>query len=167
MLRVARNPLERLQGLVVADIMTRDVTVIPETACMVEAAATLSLGGASGAPVVDCCGRCIGVLSATDFMRVDKNAAWGPSYPTEDNGLGLGELPRISVKRFMTAPVQTVSPNEPMMHAVELMCGKHIHRLVVVDDRERPVGLVSTLDVVAALLHAVDEDRLTAHTSAL
>jgi predicted transcriptional regulator len=40
------------------------------------------------------------------------------------------------------------------------MCAEHIHRLLVLDQQERPVGVVSTMDVVAALLNAVEESTM-------
>ena len=36
------------------------------------------------------------------------------------------------------------------------MCAEHIHHLPVLED-ERPIGIVSTTDIVAALINAVDE----------
>ena len=65
------NPLLRLQSLTVADVMTRRVTAIPGCARMQEAARILAEADASGAPVVDAAGRCIGVLSATDFLKYE------------------------------------------------------------------------------------------------
>jgi CBS domain-containing protein len=139
--------------------MSRDVAVIPETAVMSEAAALLTTRGISGAPVVDLRGRCIGVLSTTDLMRFDKtDAASARGCPQDDDG-GCWELPWNSVQRYMTTPVHTISPAAPLMQAAELMCAEHIHRLIVLDDREMPVGLVSTLDVVSAFVHAVEEHR--------
>jgi CBS-domain-containing membrane protein len=31
------------------------------------------------------------------------------------------------------------------------MCDAHIHRVVIVDERRRPVGVVSSMDVLAAV----------------
>ncbi len=59
MLAVSSNPLERLQGLTAADVMSRNVTVIPDGASMEEAAGILTAAAASGAPVVDATGRAL------------------------------------------------------------------------------------------------------------
>lgn len=159
MLAVAQSPFDRVQDLLVADVMSRDVAVIQETAVMDEAAAILTACGVTGAPVVDLRGRCIGVLSTTDMMRFNKSdAAFARGCPQNDDG-GCWELPWNSVQRYMTTPVHTISPAAPIMQAAELMCAEHIHRLIVLDDREMPVGLVSALDVVAAFAHAVEEHR--------
>ncbi len=158
MTTLAPKSLHRLEELLVADVMARNVTVIPDDATMDAAAATLLKQGVSGAPVVDGRGRCMGVLSAADFLRFDECAA-PPARPESGGGVGRWELPWNSVQRYMSVPVHIVSPLATMMEAAQLMCVYHIHRLIVLDDREAPVGLVSTLDVVSAVVHAVDEDR--------
>src|SRR5207247_5532649 len=52
-----------------ADIMTHHVVMIPREMSLQGAARMLARAGVTGAPVVDGVGRCIGVLSATDFMN--------------------------------------------------------------------------------------------------
>src|SRR5262245_42031347 len=60
--------LDRLDSLRVADVMSRDVVVIHYHQTMTEAARVLTDHQISGAPVIDEQGRCIGILSATDFV---------------------------------------------------------------------------------------------------
>lgn len=154
------SSLERLQSLTVADVMTRRVTVVPGCARMEEAARILAEAAASGAPVVDAAGRCIGVLSATDFLRFEvEKAGRQPYVPVDWTGVvNCTELPLESVQRFMTPAVQTVSMNESLLKAAEIMCLEHIHRLVVLDEHSAPMGVVSTLDVMSALIAAMDEE---------
>jgi CBS domain-containing protein len=156
MLTLAPNPLHRLEELVVADVMTRNVAVIPAAATMDEAAQLLASLGVSGAPVVDNERRCIGVLSAADFLRYQQGE---PKNPPARSDVRCQHLPWDSVLSQMTVPVRTVWLAESMMHAAELMCKENIHRLIVVDDLANPIGVVSTLDVVSAVVHAVDEGR--------
>jgi CBS-domain-containing membrane protein len=159
MLIATQGPLQRLEELLVADVMTREVAALSAAATMEEAAKLLKSHGISGAPVVDNEGRCIGVLSAVDFLQFDqRNAALGYSGP-ERAGVGRRQPPWNSVQRYMTAPAHTVLATAHMLLAADLMCTKHVHRLIVLDDRDTPVGLVSTLDIVSAMVHAVDENR--------
>lgn len=60
--------LTDLFALTAADVMSRDLVVIPREMSLEGAARMLSRSGVTGAPVIDSEGRCIGVLSATDFM---------------------------------------------------------------------------------------------------
>jgi predicted transcriptional regulator len=50
-----------------------------------------------------------------------------------------------------------VGTTATLLHAARIMCDQHIHRLIAVDRIGRPEGIVSSLDVVAALVQAVDE----------
>jgi CBS domain-containing protein len=43
-------------------------------------------------------------------------------------------------------------------HAARLMITRHIHRLVVVDDEDRAVGVVSSLDLLRTLVEDPDID---------
>jgi CBS-domain-containing membrane protein len=158
MVAVLHDNSERLHELTVGDVMSRKVIAISASADMAEAANTLSGAGASGAPVVDADCRCIGVLSATDFLKYESSRAADGSCTHVWTGDG-DYLPRNSVRRFMSTAVQTVSRDATLMHAARVMCVEHIHRLLVLDDRSSPVGVVSTLDVIAALIGAVDECR--------
>lgn len=58
-----------LVALTVGDVMTRDVEVIPQAMTLRAAAQFLRREQISGVPVVDDHGRCVGVLSAADFLR--------------------------------------------------------------------------------------------------
>lgn len=58
-----------LLDLTAGDLMSRDVTTIPTNMSMPAAARLLWQAGLSGAPVVDTDKRCVGVLSAADFLR--------------------------------------------------------------------------------------------------
>jgi len=57
----------------------------------------------------------------------------------------------------MSPLVQTVDAEATIISAAELMCDEGIHRIIVVDGDQHPVGLISTLDIVATLVAAVKE----------
>lgn len=79
-----------LLELTAEDLMSRDVVTIPQTASLRQAAHTLRQANVSGAPVVDEWGRCVGVLSASDFLR------WA-----EANDPNRRDLP-LTVCRYLT-----------------------------------------------------------------
>ena len=58
---------------------------------------------------------------------------------------------------YMTRTVRTVTPQTLLLRAAILMNLEHIHRLPVVDEDNRVVGMISTMDIVAAVLNSVDE----------
>jgi CBS-domain-containing membrane protein len=152
--------LGRLESLTVGDVMSRDVAVIPCSATMHQAAFVLDARHASGAPVVDKEGRCVGILSAADFVTFE--ICRTGDEPSSDerwrDSLSRGEyLAWNSVRRFMATAVQTVTSNTTLLEASQMLCAEHIHRLVVLSEHFVPVGIVSTLDIVAALTKASNE----------
>src|SRR5262249_11760543 len=87
--------LDRLQSLRVSDVMNRDVVSVSAAQTMGAAAAAFAAHGISGARGVDEQGRCVGVISAADFVRCDgandkspaARAACGPTVARrEPNG---------------------------------------------------------------------------------
>jgi len=72
-----------LLALTAADIMTRDVVRLPEAMTLRDAARLLLHNRIEGAPVVDAEGKCVGVLSAFDFLRMAEKraAATTPTAP--------------------------------------------------------------------------------------
>jgi CBS domain-containing protein len=61
-----------LQALTAADLMSSEVVCLPEEMSLREAAHTLLHKQIGGAPVVDVQGKCVGVFSATDFLRLSE-----------------------------------------------------------------------------------------------
>jgi CBS domain-containing protein len=127
------------------------------------AAHLLSETQVSGAPVVDEMGRCVGVLSATDFMHWVGYGERGASRPggpdpadfSSPRQFGnVDDLPADEVETYMTADPVTVPPTTPVAELSRLMIDGHIHRLIVADAGGRPVGVVSSTDILAAVAYA-------------
>lgn len=154
----ATSALERLRSMTVADAMCPRVVVVPWCATMELAAAMLSESGVSDAPVVDDMGRCIGMLSATHFlafaMRRRTLAECRCDFEEENE---QREETRDSVGRYSTPVVQSIAPHKPLSVASQLMRANRTHQLIVVDDRNVPIGALSSLDVLAALDAGIDE----------
>jgi CBS domain-containing protein len=122
------------------------------------AARLLARAGVSGAPVVDPEGRCVGVLSANDFVAyADKGhrAAKRPHPRSCAHSawqvIDFERVPEEEVEQFMTADPATVRPTTPLAELAQMMVDAHIHRLIVVDADDRPVGIVSSTDILAAV----------------
>lgn len=57
--------------------------------------------------------------------------------------------PRVST--YMSSPVYVVKPNDTLAHARNLMLKKDIGRLVVVNESEKPVGVITMTDIIDSL----------------
>jgi len=159
------SAIERLLSLRVADIMRRETVTLSAGETMTDAARRFAQKQISGAPVVNEDRACVGVLSATDFVRREVRKERAPSTP-QSNGepfcnpavLAIpAERRDERVDDFMTRDVRSVDANASLIDAARKMCDAHVHRLPVLDAGERVVGIISSLDIVAALIGAVEE----------
>jgi len=150
-----------LLSLTAADLMSRTVIMIPQEMSLRSAAHLLSQNRVSGAPVVDARGRCAGVLSSTDFVRFMKNEeqarhphlqSW-PAVYSAWQVVDSDAFPVDKVSTFMTPDPVTTNSATSIGKLAQQMLDAHIHRIVVVDEEQRPIGIVSSTDILAALAH--------------
>jgi CBS domain-containing protein len=126
--------------LTVADLMTIDPIVVGVDAALEEAERLMRERHVSGLPVVDEHEELVGVISRTDVLE-DGGMPMTLLLRRKPSGLRVGEL--------MTSPAVTVELTEPLVEAARLMRDNRIHRVVAVDERGRPVGVLSASDFVA------------------
>jgi len=160
------NAMTRLRMLRVIDVMNRNVVKVNAQQSMTEIAKEFFDHDISAAPVVDELDHCVGILSATDFLRRDSHADEALFGRTQRAGVKhltgvanahvAGEVEDIA-SEYMTRTVRTVFSHTSLLSAAMLMNAEHIHRLPVVDENSHVVGMISTMDVVAALVNSMDE----------
>lgn len=63
-------------------------------------------------------------------------------------------LPTERVSRYITADVVTVGPQSTLSELARTMIDAHIHRVIVVDEEQKPVGIVSSTDILAAVAYS-------------
>jgi CBS domain-containing protein len=68
------------------------------------------------------------------------------------------KLPADEVREFMTADPVTARPAASIRALARMMIDAHIHRVIVVDDDRRPIGVVSSTDLLAALAFSEGDD---------
>lgn len=156
-------PAKPLLALTAADLMSTPVQAIPQDTSLREAAGLLAREQISGAPVVDAAGRCIGVLSSSDFVTwagADGHrqathfvAPWGEMIDLDDSADN-------EVRQYMTAQPVTVAPTAPIGELAQQMVDAHIHRLLVIADQRRFQGIVTSTDILAAVARAAQHAEL-------
>ena len=122
-----------------ADLMTIDPVVIALDAPIEDAQRLILDRGVSGLPVIDHTGALVGVVSQTDFMHLGNPDVQGLIHH-KASGIRVGEV--------MSRPPITVLLTTPLVEAARKMVEEHVHRLVVVDDDQRPVGVLAAMDFV-------------------
>jgi CBS domain-containing protein len=125
----------------VGSVMSREPIVVDADAPLADAARLLDEHHVHGLPVVDALGGLVGVVSQTDMLR---------ARSTEDL---WARWPGLRVRHLMTAPALTIEADASLAEAAARMERERVHRLVVVEaGRDTPVGVVSTTDLVHAMV---------------
>jgi CBS domain-containing protein len=149
-------------GLTTGDVMSRAVVVLPHGMSLVAAARLLLGQQLRAAPVTDTAGRCVGVLSAADILRWTADRG-----RTGEEGLALTTCVwcdwqvvdaeptrRDEVGRHMTRDPLLVTPDTRLADIAKILLDPSRRPVVVADEERRPLGVVSSRDVLAALASA-------------
>jgi CBS domain-containing protein len=142
----------------VRDIMTRDPIAVAPSETVREIARIMLDNEISGLPVIDGQERVIGVVSRADLLLRFFEGPRG-SVPTSflesiaeglDIGTDLDPEQLGFAEEFMSPEPFTVSPDEPIVKVARLMAEEHIHRVIVVDEDQHLLGIVTSLDLLRA-----------------
>lgn len=144
--------INRLLSLKVSDVMSRSLVEVTANQGMGEAAAVFAAHHVTSAPVIDEQGCCIGILSAADFLRRNCQG----DNRNADSQVLKQDPERDLVGAYMTDAVQSVAPHQSLLNAARIMCVDHIHHLPVMEGHH-VMGVISTMDVIAAMLNAIEE----------
>ena len=153
---------DRLVSLRVSDVMSHDPLTIDLASSMNDVSHLFSQQRIHAAPVVDEKGKCVGIITATDFVkRTEIYAQYDDSSQQvvhDEEGMHVEPKSCEFVSDYMTSGIQSIEPDMPLIVAARVMVDAHLHVLPVIDEH-RPVGILSNLDVVAALVNAFDEAK--------
>lgn len=130
----------------VQDIMTRDCYCMRVDQTLAEILHEFDKRSISGGPVVDADGIVTGHLSRTGVSR---------HFAREghiDQNLTVGEV--------METFAFQVYADDSVKSLLETMLASRIHRMIVTDDDGRPVGIVTSMDLMGMLY-----DQLTADSA--
>lgn len=140
------------------EVMRRNVVTVTPQMTLREVAKIFVDKRITGAPVVSPSGDVVGVVSQTDLVRHDREAApvEVPFYHQEpDEGARAGgfhtELPDYTrVEEVMTPWAVSFEEDTSVTELARQMLKKHIHR-VVITRAGRIVGIVTSMDLLKVL----------------
>jgi len=126
----------------VKDIMSTDLKTLKPDDNFGYALELFTEYSITGAPVIDK-EKVVGIVSETDILRLmnEKNL----SDPKRDE-IKIRELQEIKIKN-----VFFVNQNEKLTDASKIMTEKNVHRLLVLDDKKKLVGIITMEDVMMGL----------------
>jgi CBS domain-containing protein len=115
----------KARDLTVADLMTTNLITVNANEPLKEARAEMEIGVIRHLPVIDDRGRLVGVVSDRDL---------------------LGHMRAHRVADVMTRDVVTTRPDAPAADAASVMLDHKISSVLVVNDDEQLVGMVTQTD---------------------
>ena len=127
----------------VKKVMTRKLMTVPVGTSLFDANQLMQEKRIRHLPVIDIMDDVIGVLSHRDLG----------AFPESKN---------IRVEMMMSAPVEYVDKNMPLRKAILMMLEKKISCLLIADENEDAVGIVTTDDLLwqlAQILASEEEER--------
>jgi CBS domain-containing protein len=160
-----RNAPKNVGKIPVEDVMATDVVYVGPRDTVREALELMLQNHVSALPVINGRGQCIGVLSTTDILNLTQEfeeeltalgKTKGIAHQLLIEQLSESDMATESVQNVMTHGVIHVRPNATIAQAASEMVRNHVHRVIVTDNEQHPVGIVSAMDVLRALAEEYD-----------
>lgn len=126
----------------VGEIMTEKLESINVLNTAQEAAAKMAEKNVGSLAVLDDSGKALGIVTERDLARrvcaTDKTS----------NSMTVGQM--------MSSPVITVRSSYSLEEAADVMIEKKVRHLLVVDENNEPVGIITPTDLVAYIKETAD-----------
>ena len=143
-----------MQTTPVGELMSTDLVTVAPDASFKAVVRALESRRVDAAPVVDADGRLLGVVSERDLTcHEERPVGWAEQVLGGKERREQARKARArTADELMTSPARTVGPGTPVCEALREM-GKHrVGRLVVVDDADRTLGILTRSDVLRRYL---------------
>ncbi len=156
-----------IQSRLAGDVMRRSLVFVRPDQKLTDAERVLVDHHISGMPVIDG-NKLVGMLSRSDLARArvlaealdgqirnelhwDETQADGFRHTDPERFEGFSDrYGSLRVREVMRSQVVTCDVGTPVSEVAQLLIQHHIHRIIVVD-RDKPVGIISSLDLVKLL----------------
>jgi CBS domain-containing protein len=127
------------------DISRKYLERVEETTSVREAARKMREKNVSSLLVVDTSGIPVGLVTERDIVR--KFCINDVSTQTLTN------------KDIMSSPLLTISVSSSISTAADMMLKNNVRHLLIVDDGDKPIGIITPLDFVRHQKHIAEEDK--------
>lgn len=133
----------------VSAVMTRSVRTLDVNAKFSEVRRALVANEFHHMPIVDG-DALVGILSWRDLVRAYRTARRGAAT---GDPFALDDLldRTTSIEQVMSKDLVTLREDEPLERAIDLIADGHIHSVLVLDDDDKLVGIVTDKDIIAYL----------------
>jgi predicted transcriptional regulator len=125
------------------DIMTRQMICVHPTMPIRQLSEVLIENSITGAPVVDNEQKLLGFVSQADIVELDLYSEDYIESRLEETGGYVQDI---------MAPIETcVRETDAVTAVIDTMCREKLHRLLVIDEQENLLGIITTMDVICYL----------------
>jgi len=118
------------------DLMTKDVITVSEDMSIVELAKVLYENKISGVPVVDKDKKLVGVVTEKDLINI----------------IFSGNVRNTKVGDIMSRNIIKFTPDTDIDKIALAISEKNVRRVIIVDDKDKVVGIVSRRDIIKMLI---------------
>jgi len=158
-----------MNSIVAKQVMTQPVTTVAEDLPIRDAIQLIEDKKYSGLPVVDAEGVAVGLISQNDILRAmayltgatdlpegfhaDKRKASKQLLVAEEKGraIALSGFLDQPVRRLMSPGIHSCTAETAVEKICQQMTDRRIHRIAVLDNQRKVVGLISATDLVRRL----------------
>lgn len=125
------------------DVMTKNVICVYSRTSIKELSGIFVENLISGAPVLDENQKIIGFVSQTDIIELDLHSGDYLDSRLEETG---------GYAQDIMEPVETVAhETDSLATIIDKMCTERLHRIIVLDQEQQVIGIITTMDVMCYL----------------
>jgi predicted transcriptional regulator len=125
-----------VQVLKAKDLMTKEVITVNEEMSVVDLAKILCENKISGVPVVDKDKKLVGVVTEKDLINI----------------IFSGNVRNTKVGDIMSRNIIKFTPDTDIDKIALAISEKNVRRVIIVDDKDKVVGIVSRRDIIKILI---------------
>ncbi|MGE0884571.1 MAG: CBS domain-containing protein [Blastocatellales bacterium] len=144
----------------VKEVMSEPAITVNESASLAEIADLMLKEGIGCVPVVNNQGLISGIITESDFAAKEKGVPFSTFRAPQIFGKWMGNsgveqmyqaAREMKAEEIMKSKVVTLTENDPLEKAIELLLKHNVNRLPVVREG-KPVGIVSRHDLLRLML---------------
>lgn len=129
----------------ISDILRKKLESVEDTTSIQEVAKKMKDRDVSSLVVVDSNGKPMGIVTERDIVTK----------------VCINDIPTSTVisKEIMSTPLITIQGRSSTSTAAEMMIKNDVRHLLVIDDRNKPIGIITPLDLTRNQGSIAEEDR--------
>ena len=148
-----------------ADIMQKHIITVGPKDSLQEVLQLITENHVTGLPVLDSKSRCVGVISMADILNYEQENAEASAEANADvakffdpekqrwesmrlSSFAVEQFGDVPVGELMTRELVSVGPETSVREVAQTMVERDVHRIVVLDDRQYLLGIISAFDFV-------------------